>query len=62
MKNKMTFFITGGAGFLGINLVRFLLKKGHSIVSYDIADFDYPEKETFGIKRGWKKQCRVVIW
>jgi len=41
----MTFFITGGAGFLGINLVRFLLKKGHSIVSYDIADFDYPEKD-----------------
>lgn len=36
--------ITGGAGFLGINLVRFLLKKGYQIVSYDIADFDYPEK------------------
>jgi len=41
----MTFFITGGSGFLGINLIRFLLKKGHSVVSYDIADFDYPEKK-----------------
>jgi len=45
MKDKMTFFITGGSGFLGINLIRFLLKKGHSVVSYDIADFDYPEKK-----------------
>jgi nucleoside-diphosphate-sugar epimerase len=40
----MTFFITGGAGFLGINLVRFLLARGHNVVSYDIADFNYPEK------------------
>ena len=39
------FFITGGAGFLGINLIRCLLERGHSVVSYDIAEeFDYPEK------------------
>lgn len=36
--------ITGGAGFLGINLIRFLLSKGYDIVSVDKADFDYPEK------------------
>ncbi len=44
-KKEMKFFITGGAGFLGINLIRFLLKKGHKIVSYDIVPFNYPEKK-----------------
>ena len=40
-----TYFITGGAGFLGINLTRFLLKKGHRVVSFDISlKYDYPEK------------------
>ncbi|KKQ08438.1 MAG: epimerase [Candidatus Zambryskibacteria bacterium RIFCSPLOWO2_01_FULL_39_39] len=40
----MTYFITGGSGFLGINMVRFLLKNGHEIISYDLLPFDYPEK------------------
>jgi len=40
------YFITGGAGFLGINLTRFLLEKGHRVVSFDIsAQYDYPEKD-----------------
>ena len=39
-----TYLITGGAGFLGINMVRYLLARGHSVVSMDIADFDYPER------------------
>ncbi len=38
-----TFLITGGAGFLGINLARMLLEKGDRVVSYDLAPFDYPD-------------------
>lgn len=37
--------LTGGAGFLGINLARYLLARGHEVVSLDIADFAYPERE-----------------
>ena len=32
------YLITGGAGFLGINLARYLLARGHEVVSQDIAD------------------------
>lgn len=38
------YLITGGAGFLGINLVRYLLARGHRVSSIDIADFTYPER------------------
>ena len=37
------FMITGGAGFLGINLVRCLLAHGHQVTSLDFAEFDYPD-------------------
>lgn len=39
------FLLTGGAGFLGINLARYLLALDHEVVSLDIADFNYPERE-----------------
>jgi len=47
-----TFMITGGAGFLGINLVRHLLANGHKVVSLDIAEFDYPERDQITIVSG----------
>ncbi len=37
--------VTGGAGFLGINMVRYLLARGHEVVSLDTAPFDYPERD-----------------
>jgi len=43
MKSRL-FLVTGGSGFLGINLIRYLLKKGERVVSLDIVPFDYPEK------------------
>jgi nucleoside-diphosphate-sugar epimerase len=44
MEKKQKVFITGGSGFLGINLVRYLLALNYDIISYDIEPFDYPEK------------------
>jgi len=41
-----TILITGGAGFLGINLIRYLLNKRFTnIRSLDMATFDYPERD-----------------
>ncbi|MFA4923965.1 MAG: NAD-dependent epimerase/dehydratase family protein, partial [Ignavibacteriaceae bacterium] len=39
----MRFLITGGAGFLGINLVRYLLANNHDVTSLDIVDFNYED-------------------
>jgi len=39
----MKILITGGSGFLGINLVRYFHEKGHQIKSIDIVEFDYPD-------------------
>jgi nucleoside-diphosphate-sugar epimerase len=40
---KHHILITGGAGFLGINLIRYLLLRDHTITSFDIAEFNYPD-------------------
>ncbi len=45
------YLVTGGAGFLGINLVRSLRARRHPVTSLDIAPFDYPDV---------KPQVRVV--
>jgi nucleoside-diphosphate-sugar epimerase len=44
--NKPTrWMITGGAGFLGINLARHVMARGCEVTSLDIAPFDYPERD-----------------
>lgn len=48
----MKVLLTGGSGFLGINLIRYLLKKEVSIVSLDLVDFDYPERNRISEIKG----------
>jgi nucleoside-diphosphate-sugar epimerase len=55
------FLITGGSGFLGINMIRFLLnKKIKNITSLDIAPFDYPEKNKIKIVTGDIRDKTIV--
>ena len=56
----MRYLITGGAGFLGINLVRFLLSKGHTVRSLDIEEFNYPEKEKVEVITGDIRDQKTV--
>lgn len=57
----MKFLITGGSGFLGINLIRFLLARDHQIVSLDIADFDYPDvKDRIQVIKGDVREADVM--
>ncbi|MYH62458.1 MAG: NAD-dependent epimerase/dehydratase family protein [Caldilineaceae bacterium SB0675_bin_29] len=47
-----TCLVTGGAGFLGINLVRYLRARGVQVVSLDMAPFDYPERDSVKVMDG----------
>ena len=44
--------ITGGAGFLGINLTRHLPLQGYAVASLDVEEFDYPERDRVEIIKG----------
>ncbi|MCI0452298.1 MAG: NAD(P)-dependent oxidoreductase [Candidatus Latescibacteria bacterium] len=39
----MRYLVTGGSGFLGINLIRYLLERGHEVTSLDLLEFDYED-------------------
>ncbi len=39
MKSRV--LVTGGSGFLGINLIRYLLERGYDVASIDLLPFDY---------------------
>lgn len=53
--------ITGGAGFLGINLVRHLLNNGYKDIStLDFADFIYPEREYIKVIDGDIRDMKAV--
>lgn len=38
---KKRVFVTGGSGFLGINLIRELIKQDYDVTSYDLVPFEY---------------------
>lgn len=60
-QEKQTVLVTGGAGFLGINLIRYLDARGYDLVSLDIADFDYPDmKDTAKIIKGDIRDRKAV--
>jgi nucleoside-diphosphate-sugar epimerase len=50
--DRQKVLITGGAGFLGINLARYLLARGYAVASLDVEEFDYPERDRVEVFRG----------
>ena len=53
--------VTGGSGFLGINLIRHLFAHGATDVrSLDLVDFDYPEKTRVDILKGDIRDAATV--
>lgn len=48
----MKVLVTGGSGFLGINLIRLFLRREVSVISLDRLDFDYPERTSIEAVQG----------
>lgn len=58
--DQKQFLITGGSGFLGINLIRHLLRNGHKVRSLDLVAFDYPEKDKIESQVGDIRDKEIV--
>jgi len=54
------YLVTGGSGFLGINLIRFLLKKNYKITNLDISNFNYPEYNKIKMIKGDIRDKKTV--
>ena len=58
--DKKRVLVTGGAGFLGINLIRHLLDNDYAPASLDLAEFDYPERDRVEIITGDTRDKALV--
>ncbi|HUG15270.1 MAG TPA: NAD(P)-dependent oxidoreductase [Thermomicrobiales bacterium] len=60
MNQQDRHLVTGGAGFYGINMVRYLLARGHDVTSLDLAPFDYPERDRVRAVTGDIRDVRAL--
>jgi len=59
--DRQRVLVTGGAGFLGINLARYLLSRGYAVASLDVEEFDYPERDRVEIFEGDIRDKSAVV-
>ena len=67
----MQALVTGGAGFVGTNLIKRLLKDGHEVVSFDNYSTGFKENEQDGCRyietdiidgfKNWIKKFDVIF-